>query len=80
MLITWIVYYILTSLVYKWIISWGGAERIEGWLSFVIIGWFSLDWKAEQIKLFILIMWAFFTLIFIYGLFNPRFRHEYFIY
>lgn len=80
MLITWIIYFVIISIFYKWLISWGGAERIEGWLSFIVIGWFALDWKAEQIKFFTIIMWLFFTMIFLYGLFNPRFRYDYFIY
>ncbi len=79
-MITWIVFYLVTSLLYKWLISWGGAARVEGWLSFIVIGWFALDWNAEQIKLFILIVWFFFTIIFIYGLFDSRFRDEYFLY
>ena len=79
MLITWIVFYIAVSLFYKWILSWGGAHRIEGWLSVAAIGWFALDWSAEKIRLFALIMWIIFTVIFIIGLFNPAIRQEYFM-
>lgn len=79
MLITWIVFYIAVSLFYKWILSWGGAQRVEGWLSLIAIGWFALDWSAEQIRLFALIMWLIFTVVFVVGLFNPAFRQEYFM-
>lgn len=79
-MLKWILCYILMSLFNFWVISWGGAKKIEGWLSFFAIGWFALDWKAEQIRLFVLISWFFLTLTFIYGLFNEAFRTEYFFY
>ena len=80
MLLVWIAYYLLISVFSRWIISWGGASRVEGWLSFIVIGWFALDWRAEQIRLFVLLMWIVSTFVFIYGLFNPAFRVEYFLY
>ena len=72
--------YLLISLFYKWVISWGGAKTIEGWKSFFLIGWFALDWNSEQIRLYALIGWLVTTVIFIIGCFNSQFREEYFWY
>lgn len=79
-MIFWIAMYLLSSLFYKWILSWGGAKTIEGWKSFFLIGWFSLDWNSEQIRLYALISWLVTTVIFIIGCFNSQFREEYFWY
>lgn len=71
----WILNYLMLSLVYKWILSWGGAERIEGWLAGFFIDWiYSVFFKVEQIRLYILFAWICSTLIFIAGLFQPNFR------
>lgn len=77
-MLVWIIYYLLISLFHKWILSWGGAEFLEGWKSFFAIGWFAWDWTAEQIKLYTLISWIMFTILFIIGCFNADIRHEYF--
>ncbi|WP_338755850.1 hypothetical protein [Moraxella lincolnii] len=79
-MIFWIAMYLLISLFYKWVISWGGAKTIEGWKSFFLIGWFALDWNSEQIRLYALIGWLVTTVIFIIGCFNSQFREEYFWY
>lgn len=79
-MITWIAMYLLSSLFYKWVLSWGGAKTIEGWKSFFLIGWFALDWNSEQIRLYALISWLVTTVIFIIGCFNSQFRAEYFWY
>ena len=79
-MIFWIAMYLLSSLFYKWVLSWGGAKTIEGWKSFFLIGWFALDWNSEQIRLYALIGWLVTTVIFINGCFNSQFRAEYFWY
>lgn len=79
-MIFWIAMYLLSSLFYKWVLSWGGAKTIEGWKSFFLIGWFALDWNSEQIRLYALIGWLVTTVIFIIGCFNSQFRAEYFWY
>ncbi len=79
-MISWLIFYLLVSLFNYWIVFWGGAQRIEGWLSFILVGWFAWDWKAEQIRFYVSIMWFVFTLLFIYGLFNQDFRDEYLFY
>lgn len=78
--IFWIAMYLLSSLFYKWVLSWGGAKIIESWKSFFLIGWFALDWNSEQIRLYALIGWLVTTVIFIIGCFNSQFREEYFWY
>lgn len=76
-LLLWIILYILISLLHKWIISWGGAKTLEGWKSFFVLGWFSLDWNSEQIRFYSLISWLIFTIIFVIGCFNAQFRTAY---
>lgn len=66
--------YLLNSLFWKWIISWGGAQFLEGWKSFFIIDWFAWGWTAEQIRLYALVVWVFSTLFFLVGLFRPEWR------
>lgn len=53
-----LIMYALLSLMFKWIISWGGAEKLEGWKAFFIISWLSGSWTVEQIKLYALICWV----------------------
>ncbi|OAM28903.1 hypothetical protein A7P96_06855 [Eikenella sp. NML03-A-027] len=49
--------YILLSLFFKWILSWGGAEKIEGWKAGWLIGWVADDWDTEQIRMWALLTW-----------------------
>ena len=52
----WFLLFILES-IYCWGgIGYGGAKWIEGWKSFFMIDWFALDWTAEQIRLYVLII------------------------
>ena len=53
----WLLGFLGTSWVNYWILAMGGAKKIEGWLSFFVVGWFALDWHAEQIRLYVLIIW-----------------------
>jgi hypothetical protein len=66
--------YALNSLFWKWVISWGGAQWLEGWRAFFFLEWFALDWKAEQIRLYALVAWLISTVFFIVGLINPEYR------
>ena len=79
-MLIWIGYYVLVSLFSWWLISGGGAEKLAELGSTSILSWLSAQWNAEQIKLYTGIVWIFFSLLFIYGLFNPQFRDEYFLY
>ncbi|GAB2634460.1 MULTISPECIES: hypothetical protein [Psychrobacter] len=52
----WFMLFILETVYCWWIIGYGGAKWIEGWKSFFMIDWFALDWTAEQIRLYVLII------------------------
>jgi hypothetical protein len=70
----WISCYLLASLFWKWLYSWGGAEMIEGWKSFLVLGWFGPLLDAEMIRLYALIMWLLGTIWFVAGIFFPELR------
>lgn len=70
----WIVLFAIYSLYCWWIIGYGGARWIEGWKSFFLIDWFALDWNAEQIRLYTLIIWFFGAVWFVLGLIYPALR------
>ena len=70
----WILIYLCFSLVCKWILSWGGAQWLEGIKSALTLGWMTWDWNAEQIRFYILIIWIFSSVWFVVGLLNPSLR------
>lgn len=70
----WILLFVIYSLYCWWIIGYGGARWIEGWKSFFLIDWFALDWNAEQIRLYTLIIWFFGAVWFALGLIYPTLR------
>jgi hypothetical protein len=72
---TWILLFAANSLFCLWVLRWGGAEWMEGWRSIFFIEWAqSLDWTAEQIKVFILACWIGHALWIVVGLFFPGAR------
>lgn len=73
-IVNWIVLYLIQCIFYKWIISWGGAQYLEGWKAWFSLGWFTLDWNSEQIRLYALILWIGATIWFLMGLFAPELR------
>ena len=70
----WCLLLALESLYCWWIIGYGGERWIEGWKSFFMIEWFALDWTAEQIRLYVLIIWCFSVIWFIVGIIKPELR------
>lgn len=60
--------YGLFSLFFKWLLSWGGAEKIEGWMAGCLIGWNAWTWDSEQIRLYELLAWAAVTVLFLFAL------------
>lgn len=73
-LMLWIVQFICQSIIYKWILSWDGAQWIEGWKSGLTLGWFTWDWNAEQIRFYILMIWIFSCIWFVCGVLIPELR------
>lgn len=73
-LLTWIGLFIAQSLFWKWILSWGGAEYLEGWRAFFVLDWFAARWSAEQLRLYALIGWIVSAIWFLVGLFIPDVR------
>lgn len=70
----WVLIYIAYSIIYKWIISWGGANYIKGWKSIFFTDMESSDWNTEQIRLMTLFLWFGYTILFLIGLFYPEYR------
>lgn len=70
----WILIYIVFSIIYKWIISWGGAKHIQGWKSIFFTDTESTYWNVEQIRLMTIFIWVCFTVLFLIGLFYPEYR------
>ena len=73
-LIEWIGWFAATSLFWKWVLSWGGAEWFAGWKAFLIVDWFVAFWSAEQIKLYALLCWIANGIWFVIGLVYPEYR------
>lgn len=73
-LTSWIGGFVVLSLFYFWILALGGAKWVEGWKSFFIIDWFALDWTAEQIRLYVLVIWVLHGIWFVLGIFQPQLR------
>lgn len=70
----WIVSFAGVCLFSKWVLSWGGAEWLEGWKAFFVIDWFAAFWSAEQIKLYVLLCWIASCIWFVIGLLHPEYR------
>uniref|UniRef100_UPI001C554930 hypothetical protein n=1 Tax=Acinetobacter sp. YH16049 TaxID=2601188 RepID=UPI001C554930 len=62
------------SLMFKWIISWGGADYIKGWKSIFFLDMESSSWNEAQLRAIALFLWIAFTILFIIGLIYPEFR------
>lgn len=70
----WIVMHVAGLLFWCWLLCRGGAERIEGWAAWGLLGWFAGHWNAEQIRLYALLLLILELLWFIGGLFSPDLR------
>jgi hypothetical protein len=71
---TFVATYIVNCLFWKWILSWGGAQWLEGWRALFFVSWFASNWTAEQIRLYALAIWVASTIFFIAGLIKPEYR------
>jgi hypothetical protein len=71
----WVALYLLTSLLWLWVVFLGGAERLEGTLaSGLLVDWLAPRWSADGIRLFVGLSWVLQTLWFAIGLFVPEVR------
>lgn len=73
-LMAWVCLYLINSIIFKWILSWGGAAKIEGLLSTLLFGMLTFDFNKEQLRFLVLMLWIMYTVIFIIGLFVPGIR------
>lgn len=73
----WVLSYVLLALLFWWVVYGGGAAVIEGWLAFLLLDVLSLDWTAEQIRLYCFILWCFATVVFIVGFISVSVRQAY---
>lgn len=66
----WVGLFALASLVWAWILFWGGADWLEGsWLAVVFVHFRAVEWSADGIRLFAGLMWLLQTVWFVIGLF-----------
>jgi len=70
----WCTLFICHSLYCWWIIGYGGARWVAGWKAWFVIDWLALDWTAEQIRMYVLIIWLASLVYFILGLWKPELR------
>ena len=73
-LLPWIAYHSVGVLFWLWVLKWGGAERIEGWRAWFLVGWFAGHWEAEQIRFYALLALVGECIWFLIGLFAPALR------
>lgn len=73
----WVIVYVVTASLWLWVLRWGGAEWLEGWKAWGLLGWFTGHWSAEQIKLYALLVFLIETVWFCIGLFSPAARFAY---
>ena len=78
----WMILYLLNCLLWKWILSWGGAKWLQGWKVLFVLEWAEQHWTIEQIRFYALMMWILGTIWFVLGLFFPeaRFFSKYALY
>jgi hypothetical protein len=73
-LLEFIIYQGIGILFWVWILRWGGADRIEGWRSWALIGWFAGHWAAEQIRFYAFILLGVELVWLAVGIFVPAAR------
>lgn len=74
----WLIFYFCQSLLYAWILFWGGDRYLEGRLSSFALDLFAPKWNIEQLKMYALLMWIIATLVFLFGCMKPEFRETFF--
>jgi hypothetical protein len=72
----WIGLFVATSLLWAWLLFWGGAEWIEGGAGAALLHWFrGVHWSAQGIKIFAALTWGVQAIWFVLGLFSQEIRH-----
>ncbi len=71
----WIGVFLFCSLFWAWLIFWGGANWLERtWLIAIVVDAGAIDWTAEGIRFFAMLVWILQTIWFVIGLFVPSAR------
>jgi len=70
----WVLFFFFNSLIYKWIISWGGAKILKGWLAGFFLESLVSDLTTEQLRAYALFIWILTTIWFVLGIFIPTLR------
>lgn len=73
-LTAWIFWFALDSAWAYWVVCRGGATWVEGWRALPLIGFWAAHWEAEQIRLYVLLLWVVHALWFVLGLWQPAWR------
>lgn len=71
---SWVALFAVSSLWWKWIISWGGAHWLEGIKSWFFLSCFAWSWNVEQIRLYAACCWILEGIWFAIGIFLPDVR------
>lgn len=66
--------FVINSLFWKWVISWGGADLIKGWKAGLVFDWLVVDLNAEHIRAYALFVWIISGIWFLLGIFIPELR------
>lgn len=70
----WCLLFAASSLLCWWVLRRGGAEWLEGWPAGLLIDLRASLWNAEQIKLYVGLIWLLHAGWFVLGLFAPGLR------
>ncbi|MEQ4573698.1 MAG: hypothetical protein ABN502_01960 [Gammaproteobacteria bacterium] len=74
-LVPWCLLFAAASGLAWWIVNGGGADWMEGWKAALLLdGPFAGFWNAEQIRLYVLLLWLAGLVWFVIGLFVPGAR------
>lgn len=71
-LFEWSLIHAASALFWMWILSWGGAKKLEGWGAWLTIDWLAARLEAEQLRLYALCMLAIQTIWFVHGALDPE--------
>jgi hypothetical protein len=73
--LAWVAVFVVCSLLWSWLLFWGGAEWLEGsFLAGLVVHFRASEWAADGIKVFAGLMWLCQGIWFVVGLFSPELR------